>query len=321
VTDADKITPDDYAKLYYSYHEDTDLAMVADQLDDEHGMGWLAYLYWPRMIARAKQAKALGWFNTTPRSLAVSIHDNLNSGGSWAARARMWELLAERDLIRVLQGSVENPSTKIDVLLVEYEKWQSLSAKERQRLSRERRRVEEGQEPHWTVRHWSDFAFRPLVADCDIEAASCDVVTGNRDTHPVKRDAVTTLDETRQDEKEGARDRALPPSVQETLDLVRDLPGLSRWQLESHVRKAMAQYPSLPDHAVCEAITAFETRLPEGRPVHSAKAWQSIRNCFDVARKRLDEGHAAAATASGGAAPVALLEEFRALRSGAVTST
>jgi hypothetical protein len=312
------IPPDDYAKLHYCYHEDPDLAIIAHTLDEEHGMGWLVWLYWPRMIAKAKQSKALGWFRTTPRELAASVHDPIASGGLWAARARMWELLAEYDLIRVHQGAVEHPSARIDVLLVEYERWQSLSNKEKQRLKRERAKFRAGEPVDWTVRHWSEFAFTPVVCDTEIpagdtERAALDTVSVVRDTEIGVSD--TTLDKTRQDKtKEGARGRALPPSVLETIDLVRDIPGLSRWQIESHVRKAMAQYPSLPDASICEAITAFETRIPEGKTVNSAKAWQTIRNCFDVARRRLDEGAATASTPTG-SAPVALLEEFRALRS------
>jgi hypothetical protein len=295
----------DYAKLHFSYHEDADLAMIADTLADEHGMGWLVWLYWPRIIAKAKQAQTFGWFSTTPRALAASVHDEFATGGLWAARARMWELFVENDLLRVRQGVIENPSAKVDLLLVEYGKWQSLSNKEKQKLKRERGKAQAGKPVDWVVRHWPEFAFTPISVDTDIPAVDtentdADTKKGSSDTKKGSSD--TTLDETiRNEGKEGPRDRGpLPTSVEETLGLLRDIPGLSRWQIESHVRKAMAQYPSLPDEAVCEAISAFETRIPEGKSVHSAKAWQTIRNCFEVARRRIDEATAqhAAATAT-----------------------
>lgn len=290
----DRIDPDDFAKLHYAYHEDTDLCIVADELQEQHDAGWLVWLYWPRMIARAKQAKSLGWFSTTPRSLAASIHDNL-TGAAWPARAAMWDLLAAHDLVRVRQGAVSASGAKIDVLLVEYEKWQSLSPKERQRLSREKKRVERGEEPHWTVRHWSTFAFKSLcdtVLGCDDVTESRDDVTEIRDAVIESSDDVTTLDKTKQDEKEGARDRALPPTVIETLGLVRSIPGLSAWQLESNVLKAMQQFPSLPDSAICEAITAFEAKIPEGQAIRSEKAWRLMHACFRVAGQKATEQQA-----------------------------
>lgn len=297
----DRITSDDYARLHYSYHEDTDLEIVADTLTEEHGMGWLVFLYWPRIIAKAKQAKTFGWFSATPRALATSVHDPIASGGLWAARARMWDLLAGADLIRVRQGAIENPSTKVDVLLVEYEKWQSFSQRERTKLSRERTRVREGKEPHWTVRHLAEFAFLPIgsssAVDLDHSGANRYEVTNqgvavteNRVAVTENRVAVTPLDETRQDEtKEGARDRALPPTVIETMDLVRQIPGVSRFNLESNVRKAMLQYPSLSDEAICEAITAFEAQIPEGQPIHPGKAWNLLLACFRVAGPKAEE--------------------------------
>lgn len=305
----DRIEPDDFAKLHYAYHEDTDLCIIAETLAEEHSAGWLVWLYWPRMVAKAKQAKTLGWFSTTPRALAASIHDRLDDD-AWAARARMWNLLAENDLIRIRQGIVDLATTKVDVLMVEYEKWQSLSPKERQRLSRERKRVAAGEEPHWTVRHWSEFAFTPIgssVTDRDTDAESRDGVTEKRDTVTESRDGVTTLDKTRQDETVGARDRALPPAVQETINLVRQIPGVSPWSLESNVRKAMLQYPSLSDTAICEAITAFEAQIPEGKAIHPSKAWSLMLACFRVAADKAAEGatgsprrrYSAAATTPG----------------------
>jgi hypothetical protein len=295
------VTTDDYARLHYAFHEDTDLERIADQLDDEHGMGSLVFLYWPRMIAKAKQAKSFGWFSATPRALAASVRDRLDSGGSWAARARMWELLAASDIIRVRQAVVENPSDRIDVLLVEWEKWQSWSPRERTFLSRERGRVEAGEAPHWTVRHLDEFAFAPVTTREEIvtarytETETRDAVTENRYTVTETRDGVTTLDETRQDEtKVGARDRAdLPTSVLQTIQLVREIPGHSPRQLESNVRKLLLQFPSLTDAQVCEAITAFEANVEEGKTLRSQQAWMKMRNCFVVAARRAGEQDAA----------------------------
>lgn len=84
-------------------------------------------------------------------------------------------------------------------------------------------------------------------------------------------------------------DRPLPASVRETIKLVRDIPGLPKRQLESNVQKAMAQFPSLSDEAVCEAITAFEANVPEGSAIHPGSAWTKLRNCFSIARKIMDE--------------------------------
>jgi hypothetical protein len=302
------IKKDDYARLHFAYHEDTDLAIIADELDEQHEAGYLIWLYWPRIIARAKQAKTFGWFSATPRNLAASLHDKV-SGDAWNARQLMWWLLAEHDLVRVRQGLVEAPSAKIDVLVVEYEKWQSLSNAEHSKLRRERLRVADGAEVHWTMRHWSDFTFAQVgasVTDTDLVSVSVtDTDSVSRPTEQVSHGAVATLgdrtlNETRQDEtKEGARGaRPLPTSVMDTITMVREIPGVSPWQLESNVRKAMAQFPSLPDESICEAITAFEAVVPEGATLHASTAWRKLRNCFEVARQKLDE--AAAQTASGG---------------------
>lgn len=218
------VKKDDYARLHYAYHEDTDLAIIADQLDEEHGAGWLVWLYWPRMITRAKQAKAFGWFETTPRKLAATLHDPL-TGDAWAARARMWELLVERGIVRVRQGAVTSSTAKLDVLLVQYEKWQSLSNAESSKLKRERNRVAAGEQPHWTVAHWSDFKTeiankdkrRDKGADLisgvrDNETGSRDNETGSRDNENAVRD--TPLDKTRQDETRQDKQDTSPKAPQ-----------------------------------------------------------------------------------------------------------
>ena len=166
------IKQDDYARLHFAYHEDTDLAIISDALGDEYEMGWLVWLYWPRMIARAKQARTFGWFSTTPRKLAMSVHDRVTTPDAWVPRERMWNLLADRDLIRIRQECIEGPSSKLDVLIVEWEKWQSLSNREHSKLSRERKRFEAGEPVHWTVRHWSEFAFSPIGGGQDVELDS-----------------------------------------------------------------------------------------------------------------------------------------------------
>jgi len=197
------IKADDYARLHLAYHEDTDLEMVADALDDEHDAGYLVWLYWPRMIARAKSAKSFGWFETTPRKLAESVRDR----SSWNVRQRMWQLLQQSGSVRVRQGAIDTPSAKVDLLLVKWEKWQVDTTAERKKRERERARIVDGKGVHWTLSHLDEF--------CDVKAVRCDEVTEIR-PGVTKRDpnvtpekgSVTTHDTTRQDEEEHTSNNA-----------------------------------------------------------------------------------------------------------------
>jgi hypothetical protein len=285
------IKKDDYARLHWAYHEDTDLAMIADQLDEDHGAGWLVWLYWPRMVARAKQAKSFGWFETTPRKLAASLHDPID--GSWQARRTMWELFTAQDIIRLRQEVVESASLKLDVLLVEYEKWQSLSNAEHSRLRRERAKFEAGEAVHWTVRHWSDFAYSPLPENSrDNETGCSDTDSVSRPpeivSHPpekVGRDR--TLDETRQDEgpvvrtREGLAEQVAPPTTEAAaleqaiaifLDCSKGGIDESMWrsQLEQH----RTRHLGAPIERYVDAAMQMRAKaLDSGRPFTMSSGW------------------------------------------------
>lgn len=197
------IKGDDYACLHHAYYEDTDLCIISDQLADEHDAGWLVWLYWPRMIAAAKAAKSFGWFSTTPRQIASSVSDHV-SGGAWEARARMWNLIADRKVIEVRQGRIEAQSSKVDVRIVEWQKWQSLTPLERKKLERQRTICEAGEAPHWTAEHLPMFA-KFVTKKCtktNLVSESRDNVTGNGNIVTENPYIVTTLDETRQDVRE-----------------------------------------------------------------------------------------------------------------------
>lgn len=284
----------DYAHIHFAYHEDPELSFIADTLEDEYGAGHLVWLYWPRLIAVAKAARAFGWMRFTIRKLAASIHDNLSTNGGWAARERMFQMMFDADLLRIRQEvDALTPSAQVDVLLVKYPSWQRMSPAEKSKLTRERKKLSDGRPVDWTVRHLDEFVFSSpqgnAVTENDTTATeNSTIVTENEGSD-------TTLDKTRLDETEGARGRALPPAVIETLGLVRSIPGLSAWQLESNVLKAMHQFPSLPDTAICEAITAFEAKIPEGQAIHSEKAWRLMYACFRVAGQKATEQTAAAA--------------------------
>jgi len=298
-----KITPDDYAKLHYAYNEDTDLEIIADLLDEEHEAGYLVWLYWPRMIARAKAAKSFGWFQMTPRKLADSVRDR----SPWNVRHRLWDLLIEYGLIVLRQDAIESQSAKVDVLLVEWENWQSMTKRESKFLQREREKFAAGEGVHWTVSQRAEFVLG--VSSDDLRDAVCRqrgvAVVGNVSTDPpnvsIDHPGVAIRDETRRDETKVGRVRPLPTSVRQTIETVRNIPGLSAFSLTSNVVKAMEQYPSLSDEAICEAITAFEALIPEGTTMRPEKSWRKLRNCFEVARKRMDEDAARTAAA---AAPV-----------------
>lgn len=287
----------DYAHLHFGYPEDPDLSLIAETLEDEFGSGSLMWLYWPRLVTFAKSAKNFGWIRFTGRKLAASIHDNLTLHGGWAARERMFSMLAEADVVRVRQETgLPSASVQVDMLLVNYPNWQRMSPAEKSKLTRERKKLAAGDPVDWAVRHLEEFAFTSPEGNA---------VTGNA-VRVTKNDTrvteigggVTTLEKTRGDETEGARDRALPPTVRETLNMVRQIPGLSDYMLESNVRKAMLQFPSLPDSAICEAITAFENRIPEGDAIHSEKAWRLLVACFRMAGVKDGEVQAAAAEAA-----------------------
>lgn len=276
----------DYAHIHFAYHEDPELSFIADTLQDEYGAGYLVWLYWPRLIAVAKSARTFGWMRFTARKLAASVHDTLTENGGWAARERMFQMMLDADLLRVRQDDEAlTPSAQVDVLLVKYPSWQRMSPAEKSKLSRERKKVADGRPVDWTVRHLDEFAFTSPEGNAVTE--NDPIVTGNGTIVTANMVAVTTLEETKRDEtKEGPRGRALPPTVLNTIEMVRSIPGLSRRSLESNVRKAMEQYPSLPDDAVCEAITAFEASIPEGKAINSMRAWSKMRNCFEIARQR-----------------------------------
>lgn len=193
------IKNDDFACLHHSYHEDTDLNIVADILGEEHGWAGapLVWLYWPRMIAAAKAAKTFGWFSMTPKQLAQSVGD-MTDPLAWNVRRRMWELLQGRDLIRVRQGLIVSASEKVDVLLVEWQKWQSMSTIERKKLQRERERVDAGSSPSWWIEHWDEFAAFVTPTDPLVTQITTNVT---RDAVLVTQSGadVTTRDKTRQD--------------------------------------------------------------------------------------------------------------------------
>lgn len=224
------IETDDYARLHDAYHEDTDLDIIADQLEQEFAEegAHLVWLYWPRMIAAAKAAKTFGWFATTPRKLAQSVRD-VRCVSRWEVRERMWELLADRDLVRVRQGRVVSASSKIDVLMVEWEKWQAMSSRERQRLKRHTEAVEQGEIAHWTVRHLARFAFSP-VTDSGLYVTADELdVTLNAISVTPNGGLVTTQDKTRQDEtREEKRDTSVLALPKHDPSVVREI--FAHWQ-------------------------------------------------------------------------------------------
>lgn len=293
------IKKDDYARLHYAYHEDTDLAMIADQLDEQHAAGWLVWLYWPRMVARAKQAKSFGWFETTPRKLAASLHDPID--GAWQARRTMWEMLAAEDIIRLRQQRVESASLKLDVLLVEYEKWQSLSNAEHSRLKRERVKHDAGEPVHWTLRHWSEFAFTP------IQSGMRDNEIGGRDTksvshphgivsHPpenTSRDR--TLDKTRRDETTEdvcataapAAPTPLPTVVKEACDAAGVTGVRPEWWISS-IQKLRHRNPTAPDDVFVNAIDWVVVEV-NGNVINGTRAWSMLQGAVTSRIRRHDK--------------------------------
>jgi len=287
----DTIKKDDYAKLHWAYHEDTDLAMIADQLDEHHEAGWLVWLYWPRMVARAKQAKSFGWFETTPRKLAASLHDRIE--GAWEPRRAMWNMLACRDIIRLRPGAVESASMKLDVLLVEYEKWQSLSNAEHSKLKRERSRFAAGEPVHWTVQHWSDFARAALPENLR------DSETGGGDTDSLSRPPIIvspppensagdrTRDETRQDEepdvraREGLAEQVAPPTAEAAaLDqavaifLECSKGGIDESMWRSQIAQHRTRHLGAPvDRYIDAAMQMRAKALDSGRPFTMSSGW------------------------------------------------
>lgn len=254
------MTPRDYARLHWDWHEDAVVEAIADVEPSVLAL-------WPVLVAMATKASDAksnpsGVVKITMPKLAAKLRRPVDE------IERVLALMVEGELIEVEDGSLGLKRVSI----TQFGKWQ---------VARRSKAAEQQ-----TTR--------------DQKAASRENVPESRGhVVAVSSPFIEKREEKREEEVGRAASGHLPTSVQRTIEQVRSIPGMSTRQLESNVRKAMDQFPSLPDDAVCEAIAAFEACIPEGSTLKAGQSWTKLRNCFVVARRKHDEAATASPSGSG----------------------